>query len=129
MFKTNQRVAWGLETAKNIEEEFNRFISDFPTLPNQPLKEHDIQSKRQRQLMCEVALEYTAEKIKSHQIIQEDIDTLKAIIKLDDKFIGAKHLLGIIASNMGEYETAVQLFDNCIELSNGGCRREIIGRV
>ena len=128
MFKTNQRVAWGLETAKNIEEEFNRFISDFPTLPNQPLKEHDIQSKRQRQLMCEVALEYTAEKIKSHQVIQEDIDTLKAIIKLDDKFIGAKHLLGIIASNMGEYETAVQLFDNCIELSNEGYHREIIGR-
>ena len=35
----------------------------------------------------------------------------------------------MIASNMGQYETAVQLFDNCIEMSNGGCRREIIGRV
>ncbi|MBB14302.1 hypothetical protein CMK22_03470 [Candidatus Poribacteria bacterium] len=129
MFKVNQRIAWGLETAENIEEEFSRFVSDFPESPIQRLEEHGIQSKRQSQLMCEAALEYTVEKIRFHQVIQEDIDTLRAIIKLDEKFIGAKHLLGMIASNMGQYETAVQLFDNCIELSNGGCRREIIGRV
>ena len=104
-------------------------LNDFSEIPKQPLEEHGIQSKRHSQLMCEAALEYTAEKINFHQVIQEDIDTLEAIIKLDEKFIGAKHLLGMIASNMGQYETAVQLFDNCIELSNGGCRREIIGRV
>ena len=129
MFKVNQRIAWGLETVGNIEEEFNKFINDFSEIPKQPLEEHGIQSKRHSQLMCEAALEYTVEKIKFHQVIQEDIDTLEAIIKLDEKFIGAKHLLGMIASNMGQYETAVQLFDNCIELSNEGYRREIIGRV
>ena len=129
MFKVNQRISWGLETVENIEEEFNKFINDFPEIPKQPLEEHGIQSKRHSQLMCEAALEYTVEKMKFHQVIQEDIDTLEAIIKLDEKFIGAKHLLGMIASNMGQYETAVQLFDNCIELSNEGHRREIIGRV
>ena len=129
MFKVNQRIAWGQETVENIEEKFNKFINDFSEIPKQPLEEHGIQSKRHSQLMCEAALEYTAEKINFHQVIQEDIDTLEAIIKLDEKFIGAKHLLGMIASNMGQYETAVQLFDNCIELSNGGYRREIIGRV
>lgn len=119
MFKVNQRIAWGAETAGNIEGEFNKFINDFSEIPKQPLKEHGIQSKRHSQLMCEAALDYTAEKIKFHQIVQEDIDTLEAIIKLDERCIGAPHLLGMVASNMGQHETAVQLFNNCIELSNG----------
>ena len=33
--------------------------------------------------------------------IQEDIDTFETIVKLDNKFIGAKYLLGIIAYNIG----------------------------
>jgi len=129
MLKVNQRIAWGPETAENIEQEFRKFTSDFPGIPKQPLKEHGIQSGRQRQLTCEAALEYTAEKINFHQVMQEDLDTLEAILRLDDKFIGARHLLGMIASDIGQYDTAIKLFDDCIELSNKGYHRKTIGKV
>ena len=130
MYKVNQCIAWGPETVGNLERGFNRFINDFPEIAKQPLKEHGIQSDRQRQLMCEAALRHIVLRMDIIQgFTQEGIDTLEAMIRIDNKFIGAKHLLGMIASSIGQHAAAIKLFDSCIELSNKGYHRKIIGKV
>ena len=66
-------------------------------------------------MSCQVAFEYI--KVKSSlQLEQEDIDTLKAIVSLMPNFVDPKYMLGIIAGKHGEFNTAIQLFDECLDL-------------
>ena len=50
------------------------------------------------------------------QLKQEDIDMLKVIVNLMPNFIDPRYMLAIISSKHGKLDTAIQLFDDCINL-------------
>ncbi len=50
-------------------------------------------------------------------ISQEDIDTLAAIIKNSPDWAAPRYMLGQIAEGTGHLDTALQLFSDCIQLS------------
>ena len=50
------------------------------------------------------------------QLKQEDIDMLKVIVNLMPNFIDPRYMLAIISSKHGKFDTAIQLFDDCINL-------------
>ena len=49
---------------------------------------------------------------------QEHIDTIKAIIRLDPEYAMPRYLLGLVAAQIDDFDNALQLFDDCIILSN-----------
>jgi len=115
MWKKNQRIVWQPDTADVLEKAFNTYVEEFPEKPALPAEEHGFQSDHHKQLSCQVAFEYV--KVKSFvQLQQEDIDTLKAIVSLMPNFVDPKYMLGIIAGKYGKFNTAIQLFDDCINL-------------
>ena len=125
MCKINYRVAWGPERKEFLLDQFNQFVNDFPDLYCESIHEHGIQSERQRQILCEVAWNYLgdylfgAERavINIDNISQEDIDTLEAIIKNSPDWAAPRCMLGQIAEGTGHLDTALQLFSDCIQLS------------
>ena len=120
MWKKNQRIVWQPDTADVLEKAFNTYVEEFPEKPALPAEEHGFQSDHHKQLSCQVAFEYV--KVKSFvQLQQEDIDTLKAIVNLMPYFIKPKHMLAAIAEKIGDFNTSIQLFDDCINLIGNVC--------
>ena len=98
-----------------IGEHTNRYVDEFPEKAVLSVEEHGFQSNYHKWLSCQVAFEYI--KVKSSlQLEQEDIDTLKAIVSLMPNFVDPKYMLGIIAGKYGEFNAAIQLFDECLDL-------------
>jgi len=141
MYKLNQRLAWGADKAGYVQREFNRYIGDFPEFPHPPVKEHGIQSDTHRNLLCLAALLYVLlqmncqvmpefemmSALQGYNILsppgissieQEDIDTIKAIINLLPNDIRPRHILGVIAHHIGDFDIAAQSFDDCSKLAN-----------
>ena len=141
MYKLNQRLAWGADKADYIQQEFNRYIGDFPEFPHPPVKKHGIQSDTHRDLLCVAALLYVLTQMNCQRIPlgemvsalqhysispppeipsieQEDIDTIKAIIGLMPNDIRSRHILGVIAHHIGDFDIAAQSFDDCSKLAD-----------
>ena len=115
MWKKNQYIAWQLDTVDILEETFKKYTDEFPEKSVLPVEEHGFQSTLHKKLACQVAFEYVQEK-SIIQVEQEDIDTLKAIVNLMPNFIDPRYMLAMIGGQVGEFNTAIQLFDDCINL-------------
>ena len=116
MWKRNQRLVWGLDTVDILVEAFNTYVEDFPEKPILPVEEHGFQSDFHKQLACRSAFGYMTERFSMSQLKQEDIDTLKMMVNLMPNFIDPIYTLAIISSKYGKLNTAIQLFDGCINL-------------
>ena len=115
MWKKNQYIAWQLDTVDILEETFKKYTDEFPEKQVLPVEEQGFQSTLNEQIACQVAFEYVQEK-SIIQVEQEDIDTLKAIVNLMPNFIDPRYMLAMIGGQVGEFNTAIQLFDDCINL-------------
>ena len=123
--KINYRVAWGPERKEFLLDQFNKFVNDFPDLYFEPIPEHGIQSERQRQILCQVAWSYLCERlavagdgvIMIDNVLQEDIDTLEAIIKNSPDWAEPRYMLGQFAESTGHFDIALQLLNDCIQIS------------
>ena len=116
MWKRNQRLVWGPDTVDVLVEAFNTYVEDFPEKPILPVEEHGFQSDFHKQLACRSAFGYMTERFSMSQLKQEDIDTLKMMVNLVPNFIDPIYTLAIISSKYGKLNTAIQLFDGCINL-------------
>ena len=116
MWKRNQRLVWGPDTVDVLVEAFNTYVEDFPEKPILPVEEHGFQSDFHKQLACRSAFGYMTERFSMPQLKQEDIDTLKMMVNLMPNFIDPIYTLAIITSKYGKLNTAIQLFDGCINL-------------
>jgi len=115
-------LVWGTQTKELIKSEFDKFTAEFSdNILGQANGRvtHGIQSIRQQRLLCESALNYISEKM-SVLVEQEHIDTIKAIIRLDPDYALPRYLLGLVAAQIGDFDDALQLLDDCIILSNNG---------
>ncbi|HIA66717.1 TPA: hypothetical protein EYN98_11785 [Candidatus Poribacteria bacterium] len=127
IFKHNQPIAsegnqrtWQGNTTEIIADAFEQYVEEFPKKTALPVEEHGFQSNHHTELACRVGLEYVI--VKSFvQLQQEDIDTLKAIVNLMPYFIKPKHMLAAIAEKIGDFNTSIQLFDDCINLIGNVC--------
>lgn len=121
----NQIVVWQDDTAEYLEEEFYRFVSKLEQDESLAKREHGFRSYRQRCNCYQTALNYVKEKLHSpnwspyadpqivNKPIQEDIDTLKAIIGVFS--VDARFILGLILQKAGKRELAIELFNDCIK--------------
>lgn len=116
MWKKNQRLVWQPDTVDVLEEAFNAYEKDFPEKSVSFVEEHGFQSDFHKQLACRSAFGYMTERFSIPQLKQEDIDTLKMMVNLVPNFIDPIYTLAIITSKYGELNTAIQLFDGCINL-------------
>ena len=120
MTSKNHVLVWGTQTKELIKSEFDKFSAEFPeSLLGQTggLVKHDTQSIRQQHLLCESVLNYISEKM-SVLVEQEHIDTIKEIIRLDPDYAMPRYLLGLVAAQIDDFDNALQLFNDCIVLSN-----------
>jgi len=120
MTQNNHVLVWGTQTKELIKGEFDKFTSEYSKrFPDQTngLAKHGIQSTRQKHLLCESVLNDISEKM-SVWVEQEHIDTIKAIIRLDPDYAMPRYLLGLVAAQIDDFDNALQLFDDCIILSN-----------
>ena len=116
----NHVLVWGTQTKELIKSEFDKFTAEFPESPLgqvDGLAKHDTQSIRQQRLLCESVLNYISEKM-SVLVEQEHIDTIKEIIRLDPDYAMPRYLLGLVAAQIDDFDNALQLFNDCIVLSN-----------
>ena len=116
----NHVLVWGTQTKELIKSEFDKFTAEFPESPLgqvDGLVKHGTQSIRQQRLLCESVLNYISEKM-SVLVEQEHIDTIKEIIRLDPDYAMPRYLLGLVAARIDDFDNALQLFDDCIVLSN-----------
>ena len=123
--RQNQIIVWQDDTAECLEEEFYRFVSKLEQDESLAEREHGFRSYKQRCMYYEIALSYVKEKLHSlnwspyakprivNKPLQEDIDTLKAIINVFS--IDARFILGLIARKAGKHRVAIELFNDCIK--------------
>ena len=116
MWKKNQRLVWQPDTVDVLEEAFNAYEKHFPEKSVLFVEEHSFQSDHHKRLACQIAFGYMTERFSMSQLKQEDIDTLKMMVNLMPNFIDPIYTLAIITSKYGKLNTAIQLFDGCINL-------------
>ena len=119
IFKINHRIAWGLDQKEFLLEQFNQYFEAFVNLSFESIDDHGIQSERQRKVICELAWNYVAEQesLNINNISKEEVDTLEAIIENNPYFAEPKYMLGLIAEITGHLDVALQLFNDCIQIS------------
>ena len=120
MLKMNYRIAWGPEQKDFLLDQFNSYIDDFAELPSEAVVEHGIQSDRQRKILCDNVWIYIRGRrmvFHANHIAQEDVDSLESLVKHNPHFCEPKQLLGEIAVYAGHFDLALQLFNDCVQMS------------
>jgi len=118
------RYVWEGNTAEIIEDAFKKYVEEFPEKPELPIEEHGFQSNAQKELACRIGFLYTIDKSQI-KLKQEDVDTLVAIVDLMPDFVEPRYMLAMIASQVGAFNKAIRLFDDCINLLGSACQLRI----
>ena len=121
----DQIIVWDDDVIECLEEGFYRFVLELEQDESLTKKEHGFRSYRQQYICYQTALNYVKEKLHSpnwspyadpqivNNPVQEDIDTLEAIINVFP--IDVRFILGLIFQKVGKSELAIEFFNYCIK--------------